>query len=299
VTTTSASISPCDVEACASTGCSGGSFPATVATHAGRGRLAVIRRDGRSVVCRAFATSPLRLLTPSNHGHAAWIYTSSYGGGMVDGDVVRMHTTVGAGATAFVSTQASTKIYRSPRGTTVETTAEVDDGATLIVAPDPVVCFAGSRYRQHQRFDLAADAGLVLVDWVSSGRRESGERCVFDAYESRTLLRQDGRLRVHEAVALRAADGELSARLDPYDVLALAVVMGAPLRRDAARLVARIEDRPLTRHPAPLVTVARVGDSGCLLRLAGRSVEDVGYTLRDLLDFVPRRLGDNPWARKW
>ena len=31
---------------------------------------------------------PLRLLTPANHGHAAWVYTSSYGGGLVDGDRV-------------------------------------------------------------------------------------------------------------------------------------------------------------------------------------------------------------------
>ena len=50
---------------------------------------------------------------------------------------------------------------------------------------------------------------------------------------------------------------------------------------------------------AALAAATAVGDSGCVLRLAGRSVEEVGYTLRDLLDFVPDRLGDSPWARKW
>src|SRR5687768_4572798 len=83
----------------------------------GRGRLRVVRAGGRSVVTRAYATSPLRLLTPANHGSAAWIYTSSYGGGFVDGDRVELDVEVAEGAAAFVSTQAATKVYRSPNGT--------------------------------------------------------------------------------------------------------------------------------------------------------------------------------------
>jgi hypothetical protein len=42
-----------------------------------------------------------------------------------------------------------------------------------------------------------------------------------------------------------------------------------------------------------------VGTSGCLLRIAGRSVEQVGQALREYLAIVPSMLGDNPWARKW
>ena len=47
------------------------------------------------------------------------------------------------------------------------------------------------------------------------------------------------------------------------------------------------------------VYVGPVGDAGCVVRIAGRTLEDVDDTLRDLLGFVPARLGDNPWARKW
>ena len=48
-----------------------------------------------------------------------------------------------------------------------------------------------------------------------------------------------------------------------------------------------------------LVACAPVGPGGCVVRIAGRTVEDVDHTLRDLLGFVPRLLGDSPWARKW
>src|SRR4029078_10544110 len=87
----------------------------------GSARIAVVRSGAKSVVSRAYVSSPLRLLTPANHGHGAWLYTSSFGGGFVDGDHIVMDVDVGRGATAFISTQASTKIYRSPAGTSSAT----------------------------------------------------------------------------------------------------------------------------------------------------------------------------------
>lgn len=271
----------------------------------GRGRVVVARGGGgpdgggRSVVCRAYATSPLRLLTPKNHGHAAWVYTSSHGGGLVDGDDIAVQASVGAGAAAFLSTQSATKVYRSPRGTRTALDAEVGEGALLVAAPDAVVCFAGSRYRQTQRIALDAGARLVLIDRVTSGRRESGERWRFDEYASRTVVHLGDRLVVHDATALRASDGPLADRFGSYDVLAVAMVIGRGLENEAARIDARVRAEPVRRGADRLVAAAPVDDAGCILRIAGRTVEDVDETLEDLLGFVPGLLGDDPWARKW
>ena len=269
--------------------------------QAGRGRFAVerARGRGRSIVSRAFATSPLRLLTPRNHGHAAWIYTSSHGGGLVDGDDIAIRASIGAGATAFLSTQSATKVYRSPRGTRAALDADVGDNALLVVAPDAVICFAGSRYRQTQRVTLGAGSGLVLVDQVTSGRRESGERWAFDEYFSRTVVHLEERLVVHDALALRAADGPMAARFGSCDVLAAAILVGSVLAEEIERIDARVRAEPVTRRAERLIAATPVGDAGCVVRIAGRSVEDVDDTLRDLLGFVPRLLGDSPWARKW
>ena len=200
---------------------------------------------------RAFATSPLRLLTPRNHGHAAWIFTSSHGGGLVDGDDIALQASVGAGATAFLSTQSATKVYRSPRGTRAALDADIGDNALLVVAPDAVICFAGSRYRQTQRVNLGAGSGLVLLDWVTSGRRESGERWAFDEYVSRTVVHLEGRLVVHDALALRASDGRMDARFGPFDVLAAAVLVGRGLAEEVERLDARVRAEPVKRRRRP------------------------------------------------
>ena len=201
------------------------------------------------MVSRAYATSPLRLLMPRNHGHAAWIYTSSLGGGLVDRDHIMMDVEVGEGAAAFVSTQASTKIYRSPGGTSSELQARVHDRGLLIMAPDPVVCFAGSQYRQLQRFELARGANLVALDWISSGRQAAGERWAFDDYLSRLVVDVDGRQVVHDAIALRAKDGTLAERMGRFDVLAVAVIAGHAVQAEAARIVSALPQRPSSGTP--------------------------------------------------
>jgi urease accessory protein len=273
-------------------------LPGSPSTAPGCGALGVIRSGGRSVVGRAYATSPLRLLTPGNHGCAAWIYTSNHGGGLVDGDHISLTIDVDEGAAAFVSTQASTKIYRSPRGTRAETRARIGPDGLLVVVPDPVVCFATSRYRQIQQFDLADRAALVLVDWISSGRHAAGERWAFAEYHSQIVVRLAGKLLVHDALALRAADGDLARRIGRFDVLAVAVLVGTALRTAAASLISRLSSDAVVRRPDHLVAASALGDAGCVLRIAGCSVEHVGRTIRDWLGFLPVMLGDDPWTRK-
>jgi urease accessory protein len=266
----------------------------------GHGSLVVTARgDGRSVVNRAYATSPLRLLTPANHGRAAWVYTSSYGGGLVDGDRLEVDIEIGADAAAYVSTQASTKVYRSHRGTASDVRARVATGGLLVAMPDPVVCFAEARYSQTQRFDIESGANLILVDWLSSGRIASGERWQFEEYLSTLRVQAGGTLVVHDALALRASDGDLAMRLGRFDVLALAVVLGDELRPMAAAIVERVSRSAVTRRAELIASAAPVGDGGCLVRIAARSVEHVGHVLREHLAGVPALLGDDPWARKW
>ena len=267
--------------------------------RSGFGALEVVRGPQKSVVSRALAMSPLRLLTPGNHGHAAWIYTSTYGGGLVDGDDISLRVRVAPRAAAFLSTQASTKVYRSPRGSDVEMRADIEPAGLLVSVPDPVVCFAASRYRQTQRLDVSEGAGLVLVDWVSSGRRTSGERWEFEEYVSRTIVRHRGRLVLHDATALRSSDSDLATRIGRFDVLALMVIVGEPLQLDAAAIVSSLSQPPLGRRSDLLISAAQLGECGCVVRIAGRSVEQVGRRLRQLLGFVPVLLGDDPWSRKW
>jgi urease accessory protein len=260
--------------------------------------VSVTRIGSRSVVTRAFASSPLRLLLPRNHGQAAWIYTSTYGGGLVDGDALGLGVDVGARAAALVATQSATKIYRSPAGTSASMTARVGEGGLLVVAPDPVVCFRGASYRQEQRIDLAASGSLVYIDWLTAGRHASGERWSFDRYSSRTTIRREGTRVLLDALMLDQEDtGGLERRMGRFNVVLTAVVMGPAVVEHASGILRRVAETPLARRSSPVAGASEI-PGGCLLRLVGTSVEEVGRAAHEHLRFVPAILGDDPWSRK-
>lgn len=265
----------------------------------GCGSITVVRSGQRSRVTRAFATSPLRLLTPANHGPAAWVFTSTYGGGLVDGDHIAIEIDVGPGAAAYVSTQASSKIYKSSRGSAADLTGRIAEGGCLIAAPDPVVCFAGARYRQRQRFDVDAGGSLVVTDCILSGRRASGEEWAFSEYRSLLEVTVDGRMILHDPLALRAADGALSDRLGRFHALAVAVIVGPRFHDAAASLLAASASWEVERNPDVIMSAAPLRSGGCILRAGGNSAEGVTGRIREALRFVPVALEDDPWMRKW
>lgn len=121
---------------------------------------------GESTVVSSFATNPMKLLAPRSRGQSVWAYTSSFGGGLVAGDQTKLEVQLRPGARCFLGTQASTKVYRNPASLPSghETRATLEAGSVLVFAPDPVQAFARSMYSQRQRFDLAPDASLVLLD---------------------------------------------------------------------------------------------------------------------------------------
>jgi urease accessory protein len=261
-------------------------------------RLAFERVGPRTVVTRAVGGGPLRLLTPANHGHAAWAYTSSLGGGFVDGDRVRLELAVGPFAAAVVATQGSTRVYRSPRGCRSETVAEVGPSALLALLPDPTVCFADARYESRCEVRLAPGGSLVLVDALAAGRSARGERWAFSRYASRLLLVAGCRTVLDETVLLDPAHGPLAERLGRFEVLATMLLAGSGLREPREELRGSISARPLSRRAERIESASALGEDALLVRIAATSVEDAACAIRGHLRFLPTLLGDDPWTRR-
>ncbi|KAJ0489480.1 putative urease accessory protein UreD [Helianthus annuus] len=118
------------------------------------GRLAVERVSGKSSVTRCFSKYPLKFIVPTKAGRseidAVWIYTLTYGGGIVSGDCISFDITVEDDCTAVLTTQASTKVYKSVALKCSEQIMEasIGNGGLLVVIPDPVTCFSTVKYSQ-------------------------------------------------------------------------------------------------------------------------------------------------------
>lgn len=267
----------------------------------GHVNLSVHRVANASAITSAYASSPLKLLTPRSRGPSVWAYLSNYGGGLVTGDRTTLEVSLAAGTTAFLGTQSSTKIYRSVHGAVCTQTAiaRVAEGAVLAWVPDSVQAFAGSRYHQRQTFHLESGAGLVLVDSVTSGRAERGEHWDFEEYRSRNDVFIDGTRAVVDAMELSSGriPLEASGRMGRYRFLGLVLIVGTPLAAVASTLWEQLRNAPLDPRAKVLQSASRVR-GGTLLRLAGAEPESVRAEMIRTLQFLPAILGDDPFARR-
>jgi urease accessory protein len=261
-------------------------------------RLLVQRVGSRSVVRRCFATSPLRILTPRNHGHAAWAFTSTLGGGLVDDDRIRLHIEVEAGAAAVLSTQGETRVYRSPRGCQSELVARVEDDALLAVLPDPTVCFADARYSQRTEIALAPKGALVFADTLVAGRSARGERWAFRRYAAELTLRIGERVALAESVLLDPGHGPIGERFGPFEVLATLLIAGKRLQKHYAALRDELQLAPAPAHATLIESANSLGEDALLVRMASLSVEEAVRSIRRHLRFLPPLLGDDPWIRR-
>jgi len=270
-----------------------------ISSKSGIARLRFSTARQRTVLDRSFASSPVKIFNTRRSESACWVYTATLGGGLVGGDRVHMTIDVEANARALLCTQASTKVYRSHRQTSQRIVGRVADGAVLAMLPDPVVCFADSRFSQEQQYHLDTHGNLALVDVMTAGRHATGERWVFHSYASRIDIRCAGDRVLYDAVDLSARDGNVAERFDGFDVFATAIVIGPAFVEGAAEVVrgaAELRVRPTTG----LVMAAwPIANGGALLRIAGTSVEQVTGELRGRLCFLRHMVGDDPWARKW
>ncbi|KAL7596893.1 urease accessory protein D isoform X1 [Lactuca sativa] len=201
------------------------------------GRLVVGRVGGKSTVTRCFSKYPLKFIIPTKAGRseidAVWIYTLTYGGGIVSGDCISVDLTVEDGCTAVLTTQASTKVYKSVALKCSEQMMEARIGsdALLVVIPDPVTCFSTARYSQKQIFRMVGDSSLLIVDWITSGRHESGEKWDFGLYKSTNHIYLDTKPMFLDTVLLENTSvSSIGERMQDYQVIAMVILLGPKLK---------------------------------------------------------------------
>jgi len=100
------------------------------------------------------------------------------------------------------------------------------------VIPDPVTCFSTAKYSQKQVFRVSADSNLLIVDWITSGRHESGERWDFELYKSTNniFLEGDQPLFLDAILLEQGSITSVAERMQDYQVLAMVILLGPKLQ---------------------------------------------------------------------
>ncbi|KAF9229152.1 UreD-domain-containing protein [Gyrodon lividus] len=289
----------------------------------GHGRITCLLHGSSVVFSELSSTYPLKLLSPRLAvPTVAIVYILCYGGGLVSGDRIKLKVDVEGGCKLLLLSQGSTKVFKTRHGDRASTrlrqpaqlaipknvTTQILDvnvapKSVVFLLPDPVTCFCSASYTQIQRFHLSGDASLVLLDWVTSGRRSLGEEWVFSRYYSvnevfldRRRITRDIMLLEEPSLQAQLPSGSaqlqdlsrtLAERLKPYSCYAILFLCGPLVREVTSQLSRQYQSISVfkTTSPARMVWALSPIDGGraYVVRAAGMETEDVKSWLRDSL----------------
>lgn len=175
--------------------------------------------------------------------------------------------------------------------------------SALFLLPDPVTCFRLASYNQIQTFHLSKDASLVVLDWVTSGRKSLGEDWAFSRYYSVNEVWLDDKRIAKDVMLLD--DEELPVkqlprrtlmdRLSPYSCYATVILCGPLVQSTIMDLREQYEAISVfkTASPARLIwSLSPISAEGsqCMVRVAGEETETVkkwlGESLKNLQDVI-------------
>jgi urease accessory protein len=112
-------------------------------------------------------------------------YLINTAGGVVQGDRLSTHISLGKGCRAHVTTQSANKIYGMEHNCAVmQTSIELKEGAYLEYTPEPNIPYAGSRSFQLTNIKLHGNSRLFCWDIAYPGRYARNEEFGCDVYFS-------------------------------------------------------------------------------------------------------------------
>ena len=189
-------------------------------------------------------------------------------------------------------------------------------GGALYLLPDPVTCFRDAAYRQVQTFRLAHGASAALLDWYTSGRRALGEEWAFSRYYSVNEVFVDGTRSARDVVLLEGTDTgtargtqqlprrTLADRMGPYACYATLLLYGPRLQGVVRTLEDRMRVGTVFQVKEPLDVLwslspvhGEAGDSGRIVRVAGKETEDVKMWLSDALRGLVEVIGGEVYSK--
>jgi urease accessory protein len=142
-------------------------------------------------------------------------------GGLLDTDALEWRADVAGGAKGQLTSTGATRVYRSrsrERVASQRAVVTLGEDAYFEYLPDQLIPFAGSRYSQITRIDLARGASLIWWDVIAPGREASGELFGYESLSSSFEVRALGEPLVTERWNLVPGNQRLDSisRLGPY-----------------------------------------------------------------------------------
>ncbi len=149
--------------------------------------------EKETILTEQLSIKPLKIVNPKSQKNTGVCMITSYGGGFVEGDEVRLNVKCKKNTTSIVSSQANTRVYESTGMLCKQSLSmDIESNAFHVFFNDPLVMHKGGNFLQSSDITVHDDSVLLFVDWFSAGRTANGESFDFKNYETTTKIVKNG-----------------------------------------------------------------------------------------------------------
>ncbi|MFS0691144.1 urease accessory protein UreD [Sporosarcina sp. 179-K 8C2 HS] len=166
-------------------------------------------KQGKTIAKDVYFQGALKVMRPiylDDSGQVCY-YILNPGGGYLDGDRYSMSFTLDKKAQATITTQGSTKVYRTPTDFAYqETEIILNDRSYLEYLPDPLIAYQDAKYKQKNIFRMDSTSSLLYTDIITPGWSPKGDHFSYELVQLINEFHIDGELKVYDHLKLAPAD---------------------------------------------------------------------------------------------
>jgi urease accessory protein len=254
--------------------------------ESGEVRLSFVRQGPRTALKDCYCRSPLRVSRPlvAKDGVQARVLLLTSGGGLLDGDDLRIEVRCGVGACARVGTVGATRLLPADIECRQTVALWLESDSSLTYMPEPLIPCAGARYAQRTIAHVEPGATMAIGEIIGPGRLGSGECFAYRQVSLGTRVFRAGRLVLVERLQLEPGRGQMDILLGGYTHLANLTLIGP-----AATGAMAAELHGLISEHARVGGVSQAAEGALVVRALGGSA----YALQELLRTIIQRFKRN------
>jgi urease accessory protein UreH len=168
-------------------------------------RIEIENINGNSQSTTLICHNPHKWIPTRSRSGEYRVFSSSYGGGLVQGDHVNIDINVLENAHLCIQSQGNQHVYKnvlSQSKVIQKYSINLSKKSKLAILTDPVVLHQGADFSQSISINIDRTSEFLIIDSFTSGRHECGESYLFNTYDSSLAINIDNKLSMLENFGL-------------------------------------------------------------------------------------------------
>ena len=264
-------------------------------------RLEQDNSNGKTSVKEQYSRVPLytqrALYLEEALPNMAYMYIISPSGGILQGDRYRMDITLRKHASAHITTQGATRIYRMERNYATQViNIDVGEDCYFEYIPDQVIPYRDSRFYQEANLRVHDNATLLYSEIITPGRVASGEHFDYDICYMKAIAKDhSGGLKFTDVAMLepKKRDMKMFGVLSNHDVVGnMYIITKTKPQEINTRVNTALKSISNVYAGATILPT----NSGVGIRMLGNTASDVRSVIYEVIRIVRRIILDAPFS---